>query len=391
LVYVKMVEGRPTAAPTPAPTVVPTPPPTISLIPTPAPTMAPSVSPLPSPQPTVTPRPSSLPTISLKYPYSCSALSSEGITESGTYTIWPTGPTGSNYTVYCDMTTDGGGWMLTWAYNHIGGQTVPLVPGTIPTDPKMGYSHVDVDSMYSATSEISEVRFYCTSSSHDRVIHFKQSNSFIKDAALDGDTTGNAASYWNTGYTFLVNHTGYLPGTADTGYASASSGFGYLPFFQFGSRHWIIYSFQSRFECDDYSFAASDTQHLVYVKMVEGRPTAAPTSSPSPPPTALPSFQPTTLPTPSPSPLPTTAPTTSPTLLPTPSPTLTPIPSPTFLPTLFPSPLPTLVPSLQPTFLPSLVPSSIPTPLPSPRPTTVLRSRVRLMHTCVNFYSKMLP
>jgi hypothetical protein len=50
-----------------------------------------------------------------RYPYSCSALSSEGVTVSGTYTIYPDGPLGSSHTVYCDMVTDGGGWMLTWA------------------------------------------------------------------------------------------------------------------------------------------------------------------------------------------------------------------------------------------------------------------------------------
>jgi hypothetical protein len=94
------------------------------------------------------------------YPYSCTTLSNEGINVSGTYNVWPLGPTGSSYTVYCDMTTDGGGWMLSWAYNHIGGDSVSLVSGRIPTSPTSSYSHVNVEDICSSADEISEVRFY---------------------------------------------------------------------------------------------------------------------------------------------------------------------------------------------------------------------------------------
>jgi hypothetical protein len=74
------------------------------------------------------------------------------------------------------MTTDGGGWMLTWAYNHIGGESVALESGTIPSDPKSSYSHFNVQDIYSSVDEISEVRFYCDTSFHSRVVHFKTSN-----------------------------------------------------------------------------------------------------------------------------------------------------------------------------------------------------------------------
>lgn len=40
---------------------------------------------------------------------------------------------------YCDQTTDGGGWMLLYAYKHKGGERNSLVRA-IPTDPN-GYSH----------------------------------------------------------------------------------------------------------------------------------------------------------------------------------------------------------------------------------------------------------
>jgi hypothetical protein len=83
-----MVEGRPTSTPTPLPTPVPTYKPTL----------------VPSPVPSSTP----VPTVT-SYPYSCSSLLLDGITESGTYTVYPNGPLGANYTVYCDMVVDGGG------------------------------------------------------------------------------------------------------------------------------------------------------------------------------------------------------------------------------------------------------------------------------------------
>ncbi len=41
---------------------------------------------------------------------SCSSLLAEGVDRDGVYTITPDGPEGLSLDVYCDMTTDGGGW-----------------------------------------------------------------------------------------------------------------------------------------------------------------------------------------------------------------------------------------------------------------------------------------
>ena len=99
-------------------------------------------------------------------PTSCVSLASQGYNESGSYAIYPDPADPSSYhVVYCDQETDAGGWMLTYAYNHVGGANGELVPGVVPADPVSGFSHVEVGTIYESSSytkdDISEVRFYC--------------------------------------------------------------------------------------------------------------------------------------------------------------------------------------------------------------------------------------
>lgn len=263
-------------------------------------------------------------------PASCGEHFDLGSTTDGLYTIYPdpSDPSATS-SVYCDQTTDGGGWMLTYAYNHVAGQNNALVPGTIPTDPSSDYSHVDVNDIYSSVGYIGvegmvlDVRFYCTSDLHARVMHFKTSHAFHVGAAWDGDMTGNSHTYWTTGFTTLAGHTANLPATTDGGSISSTAGFTDYAFYDSPSYHWSLRgggASGSRWECDDNAGGpGQNTQHLVYVRMNTLFPSTAPTPAPTPDDTP--------------------APTPEPTLTPQPAPTLTPVPGPTPEPT--PTPMPT--------------------------------------------------
>ena len=96
--------------------------------------------------------------------------------------------------------------MLQYAYKHKGGEHNALVR-VLPTNPD-GYSHqhlrdigikaglgnyhlIDVTlSKFISFRWIKEVRFYCTSANHSRLIHFKTSNAnVLKNTYLGGQHT----------------------------------------------------------------------------------------------------------------------------------------------------------------------------------------------------------
>jgi len=205
--------------------------------------------------------PSLAPTFST--PFSCSSMSDEGFS-SGLYSVYPTGRSGTSYDVYCDMSTDGGGWMLTASYNRAAGDNADVVVA-LPTEPDSGYSHVLVNALSGySLSDILEVRYFCTSGSHSRTLHFKTTTSFARNLAFTGDLTGNSASYWNSGFTPLDGHTANLPGA--TTYAAQSGSMMDHPFYVASTYHWIVRA--GRFECDDYTSSNSyATKHLMYVRM----------------------------------------------------------------------------------------------------------------------------
>ena len=145
--------------------------------------------------------------------------------------------------------------------------------------PSCRYSHRHLSDLgYGAIDDVEEVRFFCNTSEHSRVIHFKTSNSHVREVAFTGDHQGqNSPAHWNSGWTALPGHTAYLPeGTTDGfsdpsgGWPDSALGFANFPFFKSYQYHWAIRGQGFRWECDD-AYQPSNgyqrtTRHQVWVR-----------------------------------------------------------------------------------------------------------------------------
>ncbi len=114
---------------------------------------------------------------------------------------------------FVDDETDGGGWVLLFAYDHVGGTNPELVGGTLPLDPLHNFSHALVEDVFPTFDirDLLDVRFYGRTSAHDRVIHFKTDAAEIRGMALSTDYGFADASVWSSTFTLLNNHSAYLP------------------------------------------------------------------------------------------------------------------------------------------------------------------------------------
>jgi hypothetical protein len=184
-------------------------------------------------------------------------------------------------TVYCDQETDGGGWMLLYSYRHFSGENRLVNGRKIPLDPVSGYSHFHLNQMSGYNpSAIESVRFYCKTSGHNRVMHFKNAHPVVGSIAYNGTSNANRVSVWNDlqcMVTELPGHSAALPRAAASTFP-ASNGFLTFPFFLGRSHHWGIAAANfaaPRYECDDFlgdylpGTLSTNTTHNVWVKVKE--------------------------------------------------------------------------------------------------------------------------
>ena len=144
------------------------------------------------------------------------------------------------------LVQDQDGWLLMAAYNHQAGTNPNLVSGTTPSSATEGFSHIWPGTHLGlAASDIAEVRFYCHSGNHNRVINFSVNNDWVKTAILTGSISGNLASYWTSGTTKLDGHTADLPDATEHVYPNQDSGsypvtFFDFPFYHGYPAHWAV-------------------------------------------------------------------------------------------------------------------------------------------------------
>ncbi|XP_062516175.1 uncharacterized protein LOC134191569 [Corticium candelabrum] len=195
----------------------------------------------------------------------CRHIFEAGIKVSGVYWLLPLGAS-QPFQAYCDQTTEGGGWMLLYAYKHVKHVRDPVVV-SLPTDPD-GYSHQLLVNLGIERGWARELRFYCSTSAHNRVIHFKTTNNNILNSAYDGKRH-YTVNDWKSNNALLAGHSANLPAATTDIYATgqATPGFTDFPFYKSGSYHWGIAPGFHRFECDDYAdFNQADTLHRVFVR-----------------------------------------------------------------------------------------------------------------------------
>ena len=169
------------------------------------------------------------------------------------------------------------------SYKHVAGVRVDFDANRAPWSPYHGNSHVWLSSLRLSDSNVSEVRFFCNTTNHDRVIHFSTTNAWVKGSIVNGSVAGNDYRYWNSGTTKFGDHSAYLPdASSSTCLPPACNSMFEQPFWKQMYYHWNIDFAGLRYECDDYvtgGVTPHDTTHQIWFRMRESPTLSAPTFS----------------------------------------------------------------------------------------------------------------
>lgn len=146
---------------------------------------------------------------------------------------------------------------------------LPLNDTELPTSPTTGFSHWHLGPAlgYTSTDNVVEVRFFCSTTQHSRVVHFKTSNQHIRAVAVTGEHGNrNLPSHWNTGWTALSNHSAYLP--AATTYVNNYGAFATYSSFGTNDANWGVDMMMTP-SCDAYGAWGElvNTSHQVWVRL----------------------------------------------------------------------------------------------------------------------------
>lgn len=177
-------------------------------------------------------------------------------------------PETSSVDGFCDMETDGGGWTLVLAYQHIASENEPLVSGELPTSPSVGYSHASSEQLAEIRVGATAARFHCSSSGHDRDLHFRIDVPEVLDY-LANIAGANDPVWWQAEHTALAGHTAALPATTNNAFANTAPQDRLIlfPFYALGASHWAVRASGIRWECDDFAGGAqNDTLHQVWFR-----------------------------------------------------------------------------------------------------------------------------
>lgn len=212
-----------------------------------------------------------------RLPASCAEWRAAGYTTDGVYAVDIDG-TGAiaPMNVQCDMTEDGGGWMLVLNYLHLGGTnpalsartTFPIITssvlGTDESAVAASWGHLTPATLNSVP--FTTTRYFCRSGGHGRTFHIKSSSAACATYFKTG--TGSCNNI-NATYTALTGHTGVTPATAlDAAFTNqGSSAMTEFTFYRSGNNHWGIRGLGGRWECDDFAGgSAQNTLHRLWVK-----------------------------------------------------------------------------------------------------------------------------